>query len=79
MVKTVVDDGVEPKLAIIEASDEASVDVKPTVNVKFKVKVPFQTHIEEKPKLVPTGVAKLCGSEVDTASFFNKGKIARAR
>jgi len=66
IVENVADDGVEPKPAIIEASGEASFDVKPTVNVKFKVKIHFQAHIEEKPKLVPTGIAKLR----DTASFF---------
>jgi len=53
MVENVTDDDVEPKPAIIEASD----DVKPTVNVKLKVKIFFQAHIEEKPKPVPTGVA----------------------
>jgi len=37
----VADGGVEPKSAIIEAFDEASDDVKPTVNVKLKVKIPF--------------------------------------
>jgi len=59
-----VDDGVEPKSAIIEAS----VDVKPTVEVKVNVKIPFQAYIEEKPK--PTDVAKLRDYEVNTASFF---------
>jgi hypothetical protein len=63
MVENMADDGVEPKPAIIEASG----DVKPTVNVKLKVKIPFQDLIEEKPKLVPIGVAKICGYEVDTA------------
>jgi len=43
MVENVADDGVEPKPTIIEASD----DVKPTVNVKFKFKIPFQAHIDE--------------------------------
>jgi len=70
MVENMVDDGIESKLAIIETFGEASLDVKPIVNVKFKVKIPFQAHIEEKPKPVPTGVAKLRGYEVDTASFF---------
>jgi len=37
---------------------EASVNVKPTVNLKFKVKILFQAHIEEKPKLVTTGVRR---------------------
>jgi len=68
MVEYVVDDGVEPKPAIIEASGEASVDIKPTVDVKVKVKIPFQTHIEEKPK--STNVVKLRGYEVNNASFF---------
>ncbi|KEH22227.1 hypothetical protein MTR_7g034570 [Medicago truncatula] len=56
-VENVADDDVEPKPAIIEASG----DVKPTVNVKLKVKIPFQAriaHIEEKPKPVPTTGAK---------------------
>ena len=70
MVENVVDDCVEPEPAIIEASGEASIDVKPTVNVKFKFKIPLKVHIEEKPKSVPTGVAKLHGYEVDTTSFF---------
>ena len=60
------DYGVEPKPAIIEASGY----VKPTVNVKLKVKILFQAHIEEKPKPVPTCVAKVRDIEVDTASFF---------
>jgi hypothetical protein len=68
MVENMVDDGVEPKPAKIEASDEASGVgvgsgvasdvVKPNVNVKLKVKIPFQAHIghiEEKHKQVPTG------------------------
>jgi len=70
MVENVADDGVELKSAIIEASDVTSGDVKLTVNVKLKVKIPFQAHIEEKPKLVPTAVAKVRGIEVDTDSFF---------
>jgi len=60
---------VEPKPAIIEAFS----DVKPTVNVKLKVKITFQVHIahiEEKPKLVPTGVGKVFSIEVDTDSFL---------
>ena len=48
MVENVTDDSIEPKPAIIEASG----DVKPTVNVKLKVKIPFQSHIEEKPKSI---------------------------
>jgi len=78
MVEYVVDGGVESKSAIIEASGEASVDVKPTVDVKVKVKIPFQTHIEEKPKL--SNVATLRSYEVNNASFcFNKGKMTRAK
>jgi len=73
MVENVADDGVELKSAIIEASDVTSGDVKLTVNVKLKVKIPFQAHIghiEEKPKPVPTGVGNVRGIEVDTGSFF---------
>jgi len=57
MVENVADDDVESKPAIIEASGVASNDVKPNVDVKFKVKIPFQAHIghnQGKPKLVPT-------------------------
>jgi hypothetical protein len=68
MVENVADDGIELKPAIIEAFG----DVKPTVNVKLKAKILFQAHIEEKLKLVPTGVAKVRNYEVDTTSFFNK-------
>jgi len=79
MVENVADDGVEPKLAKIEAFGKASSDVKPTVNMKLKVKIPFQVHIghiEEKPKPVPTGARSI---EVDTDSFFyNKWKKLRA-
>jgi len=84
MVENVADDDVEPKPAKIEAFGVgvgfgvASDDVKPNVDVKFKVKIPFKAHIdhnqekpkpiptgnfEEKPKLVPTGVR---GIEVNT-------------
>jgi len=66
MVENVVDDGVEPKYVIIEV--EASVDVKSTVEVKINVKIPFQSHIEEKPKLAC--VSKLRDYEVNTDSFF---------
>jgi len=55
MVENVADDGVELKPAKIEASGEAfdvgvdsgvaSGDVKPTKDVKFKVKIPFQAYI----------------------------------
>jgi len=41
MVENVADDGVDRKLAIIDASG----DVKPTVNVKLTVKIPFQLLI----------------------------------
>jgi len=79
MVEKVMDDSVEPIPAIIDAYVVASVDVKPIVDVKVKVTIPFEAHIEE--KLKPTGVvAKLHGYEVNTASFFfNKWKMARAR
>jgi len=60
MIENVTDDGVQSKPTIIETSG----DVKPTVNVKLKVKIPFQTHIKEKSKLVPTSVAKLRDYEV---------------
>ena len=57
MVKNVADDGVEPKPAKIEAFGigVGSNDVKPTVDVKLKGKIPFQSHIEAKPKSVPIG------------------------
>ena len=73
MVENVTDDDVEPKPAKIEASGVgvdsgvASGDVKPSLYVKFNVKISFQAHIEEKPKSVPTGVR---GIEVDIGSFF---------
>jgi len=41
MVENLTDDGVEPKPVKIESSGKASGDVKPTVNVKLKVKIPF--------------------------------------
>jgi len=47
--------------------------------VTLKFKIPFQAHIEEKPKLVPTSVAKLRGYEVDTASFFLTNERWRER
>ena len=65
MVENVADDDVEPKPAKIEASGVgvdsgvASGDVKPTLDVKFNVKISFQAHIEEKPKPVPKPM-KLC-------------------
>nr|ABD32223.1 hypothetical protein MtrDRAFT_AC148762g22v2 [Medicago truncatula] len=88
MVENVVEDGVEPKPAKIKASGVGvgfgvtSSDVKPTKDVKFKVKVLFQAHIgdnqvkpkpiptgnfEEKSKPVPTGVHII---EENTMSFF---------
>jgi len=90
MVGNVGEDGVEPKPAKSKVSGEASgvgvgsdvafSDVKPTIQVEFKVKIPFQAHIvhnqakpiptgnfEEKPKPAPTGVRVI---EVNTESFF---------
>jgi len=86
MVENVQEDGVEPKPGKSKASDVgvssgvASDYVKPTKQVEFKVKIPFQAHIvhnqakpvptgnfEEKPKPVPTGVRVI---EVNTGSFF---------
>jgi len=80
MVENVVEDGVEPKPAKSKAFGVASGDVKPTKDVKFKVKIPFQADIvhnqakpvptsnfEEKPKPVPTGVRVI---EVNIGSFF---------
>jgi len=58
MVENVVDDGVEPKLAMI--------DVKPTVEGSVNVKILFQAHLQAK----PTSVSKLRDYEVNTASFF---------
>jgi len=66
MVDNVTGDDVEPK----STKNEASGDVKPTVNVKpFKVQIPFQARIGkiEEPKPVHIGV--VCES-CDTASFF---------
>jgi hypothetical protein len=97
MVENEADDGVEPKPAKIEAfgigvgSSVASGDVKPTVNVKLKVKTPFQAHIghiEEKPKAVPTGHIEekpksvrtgVRGIELDTNSFFTINERWRER
>jgi len=75
MVENVADDGVESKPAITEAFG----DVKPTVNMKLKVKILFQAHIEEKPKSVPTCVAMLHSYEVDNASFFLTKEKRRER
>jgi len=96
MVENVADDGVEPKPAKIEAFGVGvgSSDVKPTVDVKLKVKIPFHAHIghiEEKSKQVPTGHIEekpkpksvLTGVrriEVNIGSFFyNKWKMERVR
>jgi hypothetical protein len=49
MVENMADDGVKLKSTIIEIFG----DVKPSVNVRLKVKIPFQAHIEEKPNPVP--------------------------
>ena len=92
MVENVVEDAVEPKPSKNNDSGEAfgvgvgsgvaSGDVKPTKQVEFKAKIPFQAHIvhnqarpvlignfEEKPKPVPTGV---CVIQENTGSFFTK-------
>jgi len=89
MVENVAEDGVESKPGKIKASSEASSHVKPTNDVKFKVKIPFQAHIvhnqakpvptgsfEEKPKPVPTGVRVI---EVNTGSFFTTNERWKAR
>ena len=92
MVENVVEDGVEPKPGKNKASGEGSGVGKPTNEVKFKVKIPFQVeaHIlhnqakpvptgnfEEKPKPVPTGVRVI---QVNIGSFFyNKRKMERSR
>jgi len=80
MVENVAEDAVDLKPGKNKASGVASGDVKPTNDVKFKVKIPFQAHIvhnqakpvptgnfEEKPKPVPTGVRVI---QVNTGSFF---------
>jgi len=86
MVENMVEDAVEPKPGKNKASgvgvcsDVASGNVKPTKQVEFKVKIPFQAHIvhnqartvptdnfEEKPKPVPNGVRVI---EENTGSFF---------
>ena len=92
MVENVAEDGVEPKPGKNKASGEASGVVKPTNDVKFKVKIPFQVeaHIlhnqakpvptgnfEEKPKPVPTGIRVI---QVNTGSFLQQtrdGKIEK--
>jgi len=63
MVENVVDDGVEPKPAIIESS----VDVKYTIDTLIDVKISTQASVEEK----STGVSRLHDNEVNTASFFS--------
>ena len=78
LVENVAEDGVEPK----PGKNKAFGECKPTNDVKFKVKVPFQVeaHIvnnqakpvptgnfEENRKSVPTGVRVI---EANTRSFF---------
>ena len=94
MVENVTEDGVEPKPAKSKASgvgvgsSVASGDVKPTKDVNFKVKIPFQAHIvhnqakpvptgnfEEKPKPVPTSVRVI---EVNPVSFFTANERWRS-
>jgi len=68
MVENVGEDGVEPKPAKSKAFGVASGDIKPTKEVEFKVKFPFQAHIvHNQAKSVPTGVRVI---EVNTGSFF---------
>jgi len=62
MVENVVEDAVEPKPGENKASgvgvgsDVTSSDVKPTKQVEFKVKIPFQVHIvHNKERPLPTG------------------------
>jgi hypothetical protein len=62
MVENVAEDAVEPKPGKSKASGVgvgsgvASGDVKPSNDVKFKVKIPFQAHIvHNQAKPVPTG------------------------
>ena len=88
MVEKVAEDGVEPKPAKSKAFGVASGDVKPTKDVKFKVKIPFLAHIghnQEKPISVPTGnfeekpKPKLVptgvrGIEVKIESFFTSNE-----
>jgi len=45
MVENVADDSIELKPDKVEAFCVASGDVKPTVNVNLKVKIPFQARI----------------------------------
>ena len=75
MVENVVDDGVVPKPAIIEASMEAFIDVKLIIEASVYVKNSTQTTVEEK----TTGVSKLHDKEVNTALFFSQMIDARTR
>jgi len=95
MVENVADDGVEPKPPKIEAFSVGvgSSDVKPTKDVKFKLKIPFQAHIvhnQAKPKPVPTGNFNFEEKhnvvptgvhviEVNTGSFFATNERWRDR
>jgi len=93
MVENVAEDAVEPKPGKNKASGVGvgSGEGKPTNDVKFKVKIPFQVeaHIvrnqaklvpsgnfEEKPKPVPIGVRVI---EVNTGSFFTTSERWRHR
>lgn len=70
MFESMVDDGVEPKPAIIESS----IDVKHTIEASIDVKISTQASVEEK----PIGVLRLDDNEVNTVSFFSQmidGKI----
>ena len=68
MVENVGEDGVELKPGKSKGSGVASDDFKPTKQVEFKVKIPFQAHIvHNQAKPVPTGVRVI---EVNTGSFF---------
>jgi len=65
MVENVADDSFEPKLTKIEAYGVGvgSNDVKPNVDVNFKVKIPFQAHTghnQQKPKPKPAGNRGIC-------------------
>ena len=56
MVENVGEDGVELKPGKSKGSGVASDDFKPTKQVEFKVKIPFQAHIvHNQAKPVPTG------------------------
>lgn len=62
MFESMVDDGVEPKPAIIESS----IDVKHTIEASIDVKISTQASVEEK----PIGVLRLHDNEVNIVSFF---------